>query len=121
MHAVPPRRESVSEASWEPLDTEGVTFYAVMGSEDTSTRPWAILVSQKEAERWIGLSGHKRAYERGDVCILPVRCLSGIAWNSTDPLPEDGPEPCEYRDGDKVPCARYRLDGKHGYCEEHRS
>lgn len=84
-------------SGWNGLDTEQGTYFAVCIGEDYSIQPDAIFASRESADAWVAWrqslpEDHaEHVSVSAEVFTLPVRNLRGDAWNSFDPLPEDGP------------------------------
>lgn len=82
-------------SGWEELDTAGHTFWLVCFGEDYSIKPDAIFLSEEEAQAYVASrqalpEDDDRHVGKYDILVLPVRDLAGVAWNSYDPLPEEG-------------------------------
>ena len=82
-------------SGWEELDTAGHTFWLVCFGEDYSIKPDAIFLNEEEAQAYVASrqalpEDDDRHVGQYDIFVLPVRDLAGVAWNSYDPLPEEG-------------------------------
>lgn len=84
---------------WEELDAKAGTFYAVAVHERYSIQPDAIFATEKDADAWVAWQrslwteeGEEGIGPSDEVFTFPTRRVSGLAWNSYDPVPDEGPE-----------------------------
>lgn len=111
-------------SGWEEIDSDATDHFAVVFGEDYSIQPDAIFRSREDADAYVAwqlsLPPSDDRYIPREVTVLALRDLKAVAWNSYDPLPEDGPPEKPKPAPSSRPTVRVRIsvdvddDGQHG-------